>query len=352
MTFGVTSDGFIKKTLTDIISDKQTKAQEIFGVNADLTPSSPIEQFLECCAIEEAILWDVLEDVYYAGYVDTASGASLDQIATLVGIERIPAAYASGIVRFTGISGANIPQFSRVSTPDAIAFKTLLGVNIPAGLSVDIGSMAEEVGEAGNVEASAINSLVQPIAGVVSVTNPNPFTQGKDLEIDADLRYRVKGALARASVATLSGIVANVRTIDGVYGVYAEEDLVAHTATLVVDGGNDLAITNMIAETRPAGIQVFLTRPVNLNIYINADIVQDGSITSTSIVETIADYINGLDVGQDVSFATLIHLIMNMDGMLDVDLSIGTSYPPSEKTNLSVPSGQVPYTNSSLITVT
>jgi uncharacterized phage protein gp47/JayE len=351
MTFGVTSDGFIKKTLSDIIESHQEKAKEIFGINVDLTASSPIEMFLEICAIEEATIWDVLEDLYYTGYVDTADGANLDAIATLVGISRTPAAYASGVVRFTGISGTVIPQLTRVQTPDAVIFRTMIVGIIPSGSVRDIGVGAVEYGEGGNVASESITDFVQPVAGIISLYNPSETAGGGDVETDADFRDRIKNALARASVATLSGIVANVEAVDGVLSVSATENLIAHTAALVVDGGVDLDITNKIAEVRPAGIEVTWSRPSDVSIYVTAIIVQDGSVTSSSIIETISNFINASDVGEDVSFAKLLHAIMNMDGIEDVDLSIGTSSPPTGKSNISITGNQTAYTQTSYISI-
>ena len=351
MSFGVTSDGFVRKTLTDIIEEKQEKAQEVFGSDVDLTESSPLELFLEVVAVEEADLWEKLEDAYYSCFVDSASGASLDQIATLVGVIRNPATYASGLVEFLGASGTYIPLLTEVRTAAEIGFRTNAAGWIPSGVAVSVPIDAAEPGEDWNVAANTIVELVEAIAGVTDVTNPNATVGGADLETDTSLRVRIKGSLARASVSTLEALIANVEEVDDVESVTGSEDLVAHSAALVVYGGADADIDVMIAEVKPAGIPVTWSRPTSINIYVTADITQDGSIAEATIVNAISTFINGLAVGEDVKYSDLLVAIMAIEGMTDVELTTSKTSPPSGKVNIEIDDDEVSFTQSSYIVV-
>lgn len=351
MTFGVTPNGFVRKTLTDIIEEKQEKAQEVFGADVDLTESSPLELFLEAAAVEEADLWEKLEDAYHSCFVDSASGSSLDGIATLVGVTRNTATYASGLVEFSGVSGTYIPLLTEVRTAAEIGFKTQAGGWIPSGVAASILAYAIEPGEDGNVAANTITELVEAIAGVTSVTNPLATGGGADLELDADLRQRIKGGIVRASVSTLEALIANVEAVDDVESVTGSEDTVAHSAALVVYGGESADIDAMIAAVKPAGIPVTWSEPTSVNIYVTADVTHDGSIADSTIVNTISTYVNGLDVGEDVKYSDLLVAIMSLEGMTDVVLTTGTSTPPTGKVNISISDAQVAYTQTSYITV-
>jgi len=350
MSFGVTSDGFVRKTLSDIIKEKQEKAQEVFGADVDLTESSPLELFLEAVAVEEANLWEKLEDAYYSCFVDSATGDSLDQIAALVGVTRNAATYASGLVEFSGVSGTYIPLFTEVRTAAGIGFKT----NIAGWISDSVASIlayATEPGDEGNVAAGTITELVEAIAGVTSLTNPNATVGGADLETDASLRVRIKGSLTRASVSTLEALVANVEEVDGVESVTGSEDLTAHSAELVVYGGKDADIDATIAAVKPAGIPVSWSRPASIDIYVTADVTQDGSIAEVTIVNTIASFINDLGVGEDVKYADLLVTIMTLEGMIDVELTIGTTPAPSGKVNISIADNEVATISTANITI-
>ena len=351
MSFGVTPDGFVRKTLSDIIEEKQEKAQEVFGSDVDLTESSPLELFLEAVAVEEADLWEKLEDAYYSGFVDSATGSSLDGRATLVGVTRNAAAYASGLVEFTGASGTYIPLLTEVRTAAGLEFKTDAAGYIPSGIAASILVNAAEPGEDWNVAANTITELIEAIAGVTDVTNPNATVGGKDVETDTELRVRIKRSIVRASVSTLEALIANVEAVDDVESVTGSEDLVAHSAALVVYGGEDADIAAMIAEVKPAGIPVTWSRPSSVNIYVIADVTHDGSIAEATIKNTIYNFIDGLGVGEDVKYSDLLVAIRSLEGMTDVELTTGTSPAPSGKVNISISDAQAAYTQSSYITV-
>lgn len=350
MSFGVTPNGFIRKNLTDIIEEKQEKAQEVFGADVDLTESSPLELFLEAAAVEEADLWEKLEDAYHSCFVDSATGSSLDGIATLVGVTRNPATYASGLVEFTGASGTYIPLLTEVRTAAEIGFKTQVAGWIPNGAE-SILVYAIEPGADGNVAANTITELVEAIAGVTNVTNPLATVGGADVELDAGLRQRIKSSIVRASVSTLEALIANVEAVDDVESVTGSEDLVAHSAALVVYGGEDADIDVMVAAVKPAGIPVTWSRPASINIYVSADVTHDGSIADSTIINTISTYVNGLDVGEDVKYSDLLVAIMILEGMTDVVLTIGTTPAPSGKVNIVIDDDEVGYTQSSYISV-
>ena len=72
MAYGVTSDGFIKKMYSVIIDEKKTQAIAMFGPNVDLTDTSLLYKFIQICAMEEALLWDMGESIYWYWYLDNS----------------------------------------------------------------------------------------------------------------------------------------------------------------------------------------------------------------------------------------------------------------------------------------
>ena len=77
-TYGITTAGFVPKTLDVIITEMQNEARLQFGTDVDLTETSPLQKFIEVEAMEVARLWDMAESIYYSGFLETAEGASLD----------------------------------------------------------------------------------------------------------------------------------------------------------------------------------------------------------------------------------------------------------------------------------
>lgn len=75
----------------------------------DTNPGSVVRTIVESVALEIDYLYAQMNEVYNAGFIDTASGKSLDLVVSLLGIARKPAGPATGVV-----------SFGRTSDPDEI----------------------------------------------------------------------------------------------------------------------------------------------------------------------------------------------------------------------------------------
>ena len=263
MSYGVTSTGFRPKPFSVILEELKQLAKQEFGEDIDLSENSRLLRFLEIVAKREDELWQMAEDAYYAGFIDFATGSSLDFLAALVGYKRVEARRASGTVTFSRSTPATsdiiIPRGTRVATADgSVVFKTTEAVVLTAGsTSVDAPIEAVEAGANGNVVANTITKIVDPISGIESVNNENPTSGGRDAETDEEFRYRIKTTIQSLGKATLDAIVARVRSVEGVRSVKIEENdtMEDHTAEgglppksfrVFVWGGDDNAAFNPI----------------------------------------------------------------------------------------------------------
>ena len=331
MTYGVTPNGFVRKDYTDILEDLKEAAKSYFGDDIDLSDTSPLYKILQITASEISQLWAELERAYYSGFFSTASGAALDQLASLFNVIRSPATYASGTVRFSRTTPApfeiTISEGTRVSTdPDSSnyqVYQTVSAATIPVGgMFVDVVARAVNPGSAGNVAANSINTFVDYVAGVNSVTNITPMSGGSDEESDEDFRWRLRNALYAGGAATLNAITSALLNITGVTKVNVVEDTVNHTITAYVLGGSDSLISSTLESYRPAGITAIWSRPTYKTIDITADIdIETGyafATVSGSIYSALQSYFNRLNIGEDIEFADIIDVIM-VDGVDDVN---------------------------------
>jgi len=156
-TYGISESGFTPKSLQLIIQEKQNlaRSEELFGSMVDLSPTSPLKKFIEIISIEEFRIWKVLEDIYYSAYLDTATGQSLDNVVSLLGITRREAERSQGTVRFyTGdapiASGSSIPILSgsiiMTSPPNSLEFQTIEDVEVVPYIYDEIDLIEEESG--------------------------------------------------------------------------------------------------------------------------------------------------------------------------------------------------------------
>lgn len=160
---------------------------------------------------ELAVLHRQLEQVYYSGFVGTATGASLDHVAALLGITRKDARFASGEVLFSRSTPAPgdiaIPSGTLVSTAEGVVFETAAARTLRRNqLSVIAPVRAVIDGATGRVTARAIGSINRPMFGVEAVTNERPTAFATERERDDELRRRIVGSLERAGKSTLDAI--------------------------------------------------------------------------------------------------------------------------------------------------
>lgn len=66
----------------------------------DINPGSVVRTIVEAISREIDYLYAQLNQVYLAGFIDTASGSALDLVVSLLGVERKPAEPATGVVTF------------------------------------------------------------------------------------------------------------------------------------------------------------------------------------------------------------------------------------------------------------
>lgn len=226
--FGVTQDGFVIKTIDRIVADQQARARTMFGENVDLSSGSALRKVIDAIAWEAQDLWRNLEAQYYANFVTTATGASLDLLGTDLGISRRNL-QATGNVTLT--LSNNAPGRSYV-LPEGTAIRTLAGVQLlfrttdPVTMGAQtvatVGVQAVERGPASNLAsnqsleldpASATRHLNLG-AAIITASNNEAISGGEQLEADADYRARLVG-VPRA-LWTQDALLAAILDLDGV----------------------------------------------------------------------------------------------------------------------------------------
>ncbi len=247
----------------------------------DRNPGSVTRLIAESFAREFAVVSRQLEAVYRAGFIDTASGRDLDQLAMLVGVTRRGVTFASGAVVFARSTPSPadifIPAGARLSTtqPPPVMFETMQGETLRRGnLSVEVPVQSLVAGSRGVVAANAIGVIHRPILGIETVTNSTPTSFGDSVENDEAIRRRARRALEGAGLATTGALTAALTTIPGLRekDIQIAEDPLAHPGVVKLNvalppikaGANFTAerkriITqalDLIEQTRPVGVRI------------------------------------------------------------------------------------------------
>lgn len=391
--FGLTVQGFKRKTYTDILESMKAQARAFFGEDVNLSDRSPLGLFLQVIAWEQSRIWGEIEKVYHAQHVDSAEGTQLDGVAKRISLIRRSEREASGTITITGSIGTIITANTlRVSTKSGIEFDITEDVVIPESGSVNARIIATLPGKEGNIQAEAITKIVTPLAGVESIINPEPTEGGRDIETDYEFYNRYLLSLSSAGASTIDSIRAALLGVSGVRAANVVENMTMEvdgegrppkSIQCYVLGGEAQDVAEAIFDTKAGGIEAVGDVPivvkdgsgqehtvkfsyaaevpiyVRLTINRNLKYQTDGN---KRVVTEIVQYIGGKDTNgtvyiglgmrQKVVYTKIIERIYQIDGIDDVDLELSTDGTTWGRTNISILSNQVAETSHDKVVIT
>lgn len=108
------STGLTPKRYAEIVEELNTQLRSLVGTEVDTTENSLIGNMHSNIALSLAQLWELAQDVYDAGDLYSAEGASLENLARMVGVSRNPTTQTRGTAFFTGDDGITINEGSRI----------------------------------------------------------------------------------------------------------------------------------------------------------------------------------------------------------------------------------------------
>lgn len=189
---------------SQMVHDYQEKYLELTGETTSLVRGEPISLILYACAVQLFQMYLYIDKAGKENLLKYAEGDALDNLAALKGITRTAATTATVTMKFTLSAPQSgvvaIPKGTRV-TDGSVYFATNAYAEILAGdTEVEVACSALEAGEDSNgIMTGAIDSLVDPIPYVASVTNTDESAGGADTESDESLRDRIFIAPSRNS---------------------------------------------------------------------------------------------------------------------------------------------------------
>jgi hypothetical protein len=325
-------------------------------VLTDIQTGSVVRTLLESMAREIAQLYAQLETVYDSGFIDTATGKALDNVVSLLGMERIRGGRPAGPVEFTrtpGTKGAiNIPAGTRIINSDgSIEYETLESVTLSEGQNT-IRSTARDLEQNDPLPAGALTILPIPIAGISNVTNPAPTAIATQDESDDALRTRAKSFLHGSERAT-PGALLNAITRQGITAELTEPaahpgvvELTPHAEELTPELQERLL--RAIEESRPAGVRVLLKgaqtpEKVNLQLRITTRsglLEQDLRGAQRTVKDKLAEYFNALPAKDPASLTKIIGLVLSVPEIEDVRVLSATLASTGEDV-LDAAAGQI-----------
>lgn len=356
----LTEKGFIRPTYEDLLDRQEKRAKKLFGEDIDTSSESILGKYIRINVKDLAECYELLEDVYYARFPNTARGQSLDRLCTFAGVVRDPATAAKIRVRFHGTAGAVVPMAFLISG-DGQTFYTADDYTIGQDGTAEAVAVCTAAGTAGNIPLETEMRIQNPAADISSVELLEILSYGVGREIDTALRIRFGKSVAGMGSATsdaISGAVSRVPLVDGV-------TIIENDTGQTVDGrppnsfecyvlapdSQDQMVADAIFSKKPLGIRavgnvemqvldegnkphtVRFSRMARKEIYVSAKVLVNQFFETSGagqIKDSLAGYINNLVNGETVYLSSLYGYIHEVHGVLNVQKLLlsddGTDY--------------------------
>ena len=173
MSYGLTSEGFVRKHLDAIIEDLEDGLRDAFGEEINLESDSIFGKLVGCFGQPLEEIWELAELVYNAMYPSTAGGTSLTNSCELVGVDRLAPTRSEVYCALLALVGTTITAGSKVATD-------------PAG---DEFQLKADVTPAASAAVEAFTSMAAPVANGATYTitiNGTPFSYVATVPPDTD----------------------------------------------------------------------------------------------------------------------------------------------------------------------
>ena len=311
--------------------------EDVAPTLTDLQVGSVLRTLAESVALEVARLYAQLGAVYDAGFIDTATGRSLDRVVALLGIARVRGNRATADVRFTRASGTpgiiTITAGTRIIDAQArFEYATTDTVTMAPNQNV-VTVTANDLEPANDpVDANVLTVLPVPIAGISAVTNPAPASRATADETDAQLRIRAKSFLhgsERATLGALQQVLARQQVRAEIVEV-AETPGVVNVTPHALDLPPE-RVAQLIADldaARPAGVRVNLlgvSPPLPVDVDVKLITEQrlpeaDLKRAHDSVRAALVGYFGTLPLRADASVNQIVGRILAVAGVQDVQL--------------------------------
>ncbi|HDL6687744.1 TPA: baseplate J/gp47 family protein [Yersinia enterocolitica] len=325
---GITAPDFetIRSTLVSYF-------QEIYGGDSYLDADSKDGQMVTLYALGIHDANNSAIAVYNSFSPATAVGNGLSSNVKINGIKRDKETNSTVDVLITGNVGLEI---TNGAARDADGVRWDLPASVIIGLDGTATATAIcSVPGAIVALANTVKEIATPTRGWLTVNNPTGATLGKPVEVDAELRVRQAVSVALPSRTVLDGILGAIAGISGVerYRGYENDTNItdgngipSHSISIVVDGGDATEIAQSIALKKGPGFGTYgtttipitdkygIVHPINffrkgtVQIYVRLEIKALQGYTSsigTAIKNSIAEYINEIEIGEPVRIKRL-----------------------------------------------
>lgn len=181
-----------RPTLKNLVEMRQADIQARFPGDGVYRRKSVLGALARVMAGGEHGLYGYLDNVALQLLPDSCNAETLLRWAADYGLTLIPAQPAAGLIEVTGLDGAQLDITDRWQSATGVVYTVAEAVTLD-GTTAEVALIAESAGLAGNLDAGATVTLVNPVAGIEgsAVVIGDGLNGGAEIEDVEALRVRL-----------------------------------------------------------------------------------------------------------------------------------------------------------------
>ncbi len=258
----LTDQGFIIERLDANLAQLDASFRTIYGADINTDPDSPDGQLIGLIAQIKTDLEELAESIYKALDPEAASGVWLEQRVAYAGLTRRQARYS--YLRntiLTGTPNTLIPAGAVLTDPHHHRWLLVTDTTLNAEGSAKTDFRSEMLG-AFPLPAETRLTIETLFLGWRSAQNSQAAEVGEEEETDAELRRRFFISRAKAAQNSVDGMIVKLLQLTDVRQAVCLEndtdltnadDVPAHSLNIIVEGGSDADIAQVIFDNKTAG---------------------------------------------------------------------------------------------------
>lgn len=346
----LTKHGFKIERLDEIVEKLENGFRSIYGADINVDPDAPDGQMIGLIAQIKADMEEVADTIYKALDPELASGAWLEQRVAYAGLIRRQASHSYLRAKLSGRFGTLIPQGSIIEDEKRQRWLTTEALTIAENSEV-LTTLKSDLMGAFSLTASSELQMITRVLGWESVTPLANAVEGSDEESDFKLRQRFFKSRARPAFNSADGIVADIFQLPDVIDVECLENYTnvtdangvpGHSINVIVEGGDDFEIANIIRNKKTAGTGLMgkveieianskgikqkyrFDRPTIVDCKVYLEVIRQENYTAID-TQAIIDALTSMkfNIGEDVFHSRLFTPINTAGGFWVKSLQIG-----------------------------
>lgn len=309
----------------------------------DLNVGSVTRTVSEAISREIAIVYEQINQAYRSGFIDSASGKSLDYVAAILGVTRKSREFAQGLVTFFRAAGSSgnitIPEGTvLLANKGEVRFETTEIRTLQRGqarIDVPVRAAEDSKGAAGRVDAGKIDALLAPTEGIDRIVNFEATALGAEDETDDELRARTKSVLRALGKGTLMALFRVILEGRGTpveaWDPNSPGDKRSDpgTVTVLVEAEPERMpqLGTAVNETRAAGVlatlvarYVYFKPRLQITLAPGLTAAGKGKVIQ-QVIQALQSYTDGLSSGDDAKGEELLKAIKGVADVKDVGIA-------------------------------